>query len=66
MSSNKSSNITAIYSKYSKDENESLLSNNKLSLLNKIKHKPIILESIFSLALKRPYILANFSQMINT
>ena len=60
MLSNKSSNITAIYSKYSKDENESLLSNNKLSLLNKIKHKPIILESIFSLALKRPYILANF------
>ena len=51
MLSNKSSNPIQIYCK---DENESL------SLLNKIKHKPIILESIFSLSLKRPYILVNF------
>ena len=51
MLSSKSSNIIPIYSK---DENESL------SLLNKIRHKPIILESIFSLSLKRPYILVNF------
>ena len=57
MLSSKSSNITTIYSKV---ENESLSSSNKLFLLNKIKHKPIILESIFSFTLQRPYILVNF------
>jgi len=57
MLSSKSSNIAPIYFK---NENEPLLSNNKLSLLNKIKHKPIILEYIFSFILKRSYILVNF------
>ena len=35
-------------------------SSNKITLLNKINHKPIIIESIFSYALERPYILVNF------
>ena len=34
-------------------------SHNKTFILNKIKHKPIILESIYSFSLKRPYILLN-------
>ena len=43
---------------YIKDK--SLLSNNKIMILNKIKHKPSIVESLYSFALKRPYILLDF------
>ena len=39
------------------DKNKLLFSKNKTFILNKIKHKPVILESIYSLALKRPYII---------
>ena len=38
------------------DENWLIFSSNKIFILNKIKHKPIILESIYSFAFKRPYI----------
>ena len=41
----------------SKDESKLLFSKNKTFILNKIKHKPVILESIYSFALKRPYII---------
>ena len=43
---------------YIKDK--SLLSNNKIMILNKIKHKPSIVDSLYSFALKRPYILLDF------
>ena len=39
------------------EENKLLSSNNKTFILNKIKHKPVILESIYSFAFKRPYII---------
>ena len=39
------------------DESKLFFSKNKIFILNKIKHKPVILESIYSFALKRPYII---------
>ena len=50
----------------STDENRLIFSINKTFILNKIKHKPIILESIYSFSFKRPYIiLALISSDIN-
>ena len=39
------------------DESKLFFSKNKIFILNKIKYKPVILESIYSFALKRPYII---------
>ena len=39
---------------------ESLISSNRILLLNKISHKPLIIELLYSFALKRPYILLDF------
>jgi len=48
------------------EEKRLIFSCNKTFILNKIKHKPIILESIYSFAFKRPYIiLALISSDIN-